>query len=136
MDFSTKLAQTRLYAQNNQTGVDSQEVYNEGILQALDLISEKSLEIVDYLSVIALNQDTLINIFKGIEPIFLNAGDITIPLNSGVQIGNEYTSAINTGVTGTVQVDINNVPEVLIKGGISGELADVNAANQLKITAV
>jgi len=39
MDFETKLAQTRDYTTTNQLGVDSQEVYNEGILQALDGIS-------------------------------------------------------------------------------------------------
>jgi hypothetical protein len=39
MDFSTKLAQTRVYTTTNQNGVDSQEVYNEAILQALDGIS-------------------------------------------------------------------------------------------------
>jgi hypothetical protein len=39
MNFSTKLAQTRVYTTTNQNGVDSQEVYNEGILQALDAIS-------------------------------------------------------------------------------------------------
>jgi hypothetical protein len=88
MDFSTKLAQTRLYATDNQLGVDSQEVYNEGILQSLDLISEKSLEIVDYLSVIALNQETLINIFKGIEPSLLSGGLANVQQSQGVQVGN------------------------------------------------
>jgi hypothetical protein len=42
MDFSTKLAQTREYATLNQLGVDSQEVYNEGILQALDNINNST----------------------------------------------------------------------------------------------
>lgn len=37
MDFSTKLAQTRTYTTENQLGVDSQEVYNEAILQAVEL---------------------------------------------------------------------------------------------------
>jgi hypothetical protein len=37
MDFSTKLAQTRAYTTTNQNGVDSQEVYNEAILQAVEL---------------------------------------------------------------------------------------------------
>jgi hypothetical protein len=39
MNFATKLAQTRVYTTTNQGGVDSQEVYNEGILQALDEIN-------------------------------------------------------------------------------------------------
>ena len=39
LTFDQKLAQTRLYTTTNQLGVDSQEVYNEGILQALDAIS-------------------------------------------------------------------------------------------------
>jgi len=38
LTFNQKLAQTRTYTQTNQLGVDSQEVYNEAILQALDLI--------------------------------------------------------------------------------------------------
>jgi predicted phage tail protein len=39
MNFATKLAQTRVYTTTNQGGVDSQEVYNEAILQSLDAIS-------------------------------------------------------------------------------------------------
>ena len=35
LTFAQKLAQTRNYTQDNQLGVDSQEVYNEGILQRL-----------------------------------------------------------------------------------------------------
>lgn len=42
MDFSTKLAQTREFTTTNQIGVDSQEVYNEGILQALDVLAPLS----------------------------------------------------------------------------------------------
>jgi hypothetical protein len=43
MDFSTKLAQTREYATLNQLGVDSQEVYNEGILQAIEKTNPTTL---------------------------------------------------------------------------------------------
>ena len=43
MNFATKLAQTRTYTQTNQNGVDSQEVYNEAILTALDGISPTGL---------------------------------------------------------------------------------------------
>lgn len=39
MNFATKLSQTRTYTTTNQNGVDSQEVYNEAILQSLDAIS-------------------------------------------------------------------------------------------------
>ena len=37
MDFATKLAQTRAYTTENQNGVDAQEVYDEAILQAIEL---------------------------------------------------------------------------------------------------
>ena len=43
LTFSQKLAQTRTYTQTNQNGVDSQEVYNEAILTALDGISPTGL---------------------------------------------------------------------------------------------
>jgi len=39
MNFAQKLSQTRAFTTTNQQGVDSQEVYNEGILQSLDKIS-------------------------------------------------------------------------------------------------
>lgn len=39
LTFDQKLSQTRTYTQTNQLGVDSQEVYNEAILQALNSIS-------------------------------------------------------------------------------------------------
>ena len=39
LDFATKLAQTRNYTQTNQTGVDSQEVYNEALLDSINKIS-------------------------------------------------------------------------------------------------
>lgn len=60
MDFQTKLAQTRVYSTTNQLGVDSQEVYNEGILQALDTQVEKTVQVFDKLTEIELNQDTQI----------------------------------------------------------------------------
>lgn len=43
LTFAQKLSQTRAYTQTNQLGVDSQEVYNEAILTALDGISPTGL---------------------------------------------------------------------------------------------
>jgi len=42
MDFATKLAQTRAYTTENQNGVDAQEVYDEAILQAIELTNPGS----------------------------------------------------------------------------------------------
>jgi hypothetical protein len=42
MNFATKLAQTRTYTTTNQNGVDSQEVYNEAILQAVETTNPTS----------------------------------------------------------------------------------------------
>jgi hypothetical protein len=36
LSFDQKLSQTRTYTQDNQLGVDSQEVYNEALLQAIE----------------------------------------------------------------------------------------------------
>jgi len=44
LTFAQKLAQTRTYTTTNQLGVDSQEVYNEGILQALDVLTPTYFE--------------------------------------------------------------------------------------------
>jgi hypothetical protein len=43
MNFATKLAQTRNYTQTNQNGVDSQEVYNEALLDSINKISPNGL---------------------------------------------------------------------------------------------
>ena len=138
MNFSTKLAQTRLYATDNQLGVDSQEVYNEGILQSLDSLDEKL--------------NTLINIFKGIEPSLLSGGISNLDQTNGVQIGNQaiideggdiLRSNVNNSEVyirgGTDDTTIGNNGNSLligIKGGLSGEIADTNASKQLKTTVI
>ena len=50
MNFATKLAQTRTYTQDNQLGVDSQEVYNEGILARLVDIAGHASDIENLLT--------------------------------------------------------------------------------------
>lgn len=43
LTFAQKLAQTRTFTQTNQLGVDSQEVYNEAILDSINKISPNGL---------------------------------------------------------------------------------------------
>jgi hypothetical protein len=139
MDFETKLAQTRLYATENQLGVDSQEVYNEGILQKLE-------DIVNNTDATQQALNVLVSMLRGIEPSLLSAGIVGLQMNEGVQIGAGFTASGYLNVEGLVAIRgntdntiIGNLGDSLligIKGSISEEVADVNAANQLKITAV
>jgi hypothetical protein len=79
LTFDQKLSQTRAYTTLNQLGVDSQEVYNEAILQALDSIS----------------------------PIgtYTNGLTITVATTSGTTIANNVSVAFITSSTfvGTIQ---------------------------------
>lgn len=68
---------------------------------------------------------TLIGIFKGIEPSLLSAGIPNLPQGNGVQIGNTQTNDTTIGIVGSIGIK-----------GVTGNIAEVNASNQLKTTAV
>jgi len=65
----------------------------------------------------------IINIFKGIEPSLLSAGQLNFPQERGVQVGNGNTSD-------TFIIDAR------IKGGITGSIAEVDVNSRLLVTTL
>jgi hypothetical protein len=123
MTFNEKVTLIRADVSNPNNSIDNSSIYNELLLRHAD-------------QQITLLQ-TIINIFKGIEPSLLSGGATNLSQVNGVQVGNLNTSEpLNVNPSSVFDVNISNTPEVLIKGAISGQLADVNAVNQLKTTVI
>jgi hypothetical protein len=121
MTFLEKVALIRADVTNPANSIDNNSIYNE-------LLLERSNNSVTLLTNINNNLLTIINIFKGVEPSLLSAGETNIDMNSGVQVGTEMVPYnFNVYIQGSSVLGVN------IKG-LDGIIADVNAANQLKTT--
>lgn len=105
-------------AANQETQISQLTTINETIFNFRENNDENLVSVRDKLN-------TLILIFQGVEPSLLSAGVANLAQDTGVQIGNEFVSSLSVEVTQPIQIK-----------GLTNNIAEVNASNQLKTTAV
>jgi hypothetical protein len=110
MDFATKLAQTREYTVTNQLGVDSQEVYNEAILQAVETTNPTSNTQGVVTNVLTESFSTGASVFYSISFIF--SSDF-----SGTMQGN--TIEANTIINLTAKTTLGAIAVVVTTGSVT-----------------
>lgn len=95
LTFAQKLAQTRDYAQNNQTGVDSQEVYNEALLDSINKISPNGANTNSATATVATTSGSIISGYVGVS--FTTSSDF---------IGNILGAAIAANTTVNINAEL------------------------------
>jgi hypothetical protein len=110
MDFSTKLAQTRTYTQDNQLGVDSQEVYNEAILQAVETTNPTSNTQEVITNVLTESFATMASVFYSVSFIFSSDFSGTMQ---------ENTIEPNTIINLTAKTTLDSIGIVITTGSVT-----------------
>lgn len=101
LTFAEKLSQTRTYTQTNQTGVDSQEVYNEAILDSINKISPNGTNTNTAQATTAITTGTVNSGFVSVS--FVTSSDFV-----GTILG--ATVAANTSVNISAEVGARLLP--------------------------
>lgn len=113
LTFAEKLAQTRTYTQTNQTGVDSQEVYNEAILDSINKISPNGTNTNTAQASVAITTGTVSSGFVSVSlttsstfsgTILGAAVDPNTSINLNAEIGARLLPVAYTIITGSILI--------------------------------